>query len=102
MTDTFGLAHRSRILRSYSSQSRPDKSLKISGKVEDEILIRGAGRVIRSDELLSCVRPRHLQRLVASVDSQDRVVTGHTSDDITYNHGEKRTVVRRCCGRSRI
>jgi len=40
--------------------------------------------------------------LVASPDGQDRVVTGHTSGGITDNHGEKRTVVTRCCRWSRI
>ena len=50
---------------------------------------------------LVCAAPVEAN-LVASPDGQDRVVTGHTSGGITDNHGEKRTVVTRCCRWSRI
>jgi len=37
-----------------------------------------------------------------SMYSKGRVVTGHASSGITNNHGEQRTIVRRCCWWSRI
>ena len=37
-----------------------------------------------------------------SMYSKGRVVTGHASGGITNNHGEQRTIVRRCCWWSRI